>query len=264
MDRLDNKTLRERVYAHLKQEILNNRIAPGAVLQEVPLAESLGVSRGPIREALGDLAAEGLVTITPRRGAVVTALTKHDFLEAYQVREVLEALAVRLAVPRISNDELDALNGRLEEMLRCSARHDDTGFFEANTAFHEAFVVASGNTKLVEVYRRLIGQMGPYRRPSALLRGSLDRSISEHQGIMDAARARDGELAAALVLDHIRVPQRRLEALSEEEFAEENLLKSQQAPTRTIAEPDPDSRRSRSSQNSTGVRAPSWDRSVDR
>jgi len=234
--RLDNKTLRERVYAHLKEEILVNRIAPGSVLQEVPLAESLGVSRGPIREALGSLAAEGLVTITPRRGAVVTKLTKRDFLEAYQLREVLEELAVRMAVPRMSVDELDALEARIEEMLRCSARDDDTGFFEANAAFHEAFVVASGNRKLIEVYRRLVGQMGPYRRPSALLRGSLDRSIAEHQEIMVAARARDGERAAELVVDHIRVPQRRLDSLSDEEFAEENLLKSQRASLRTDAE----------------------------
>jgi DNA-binding GntR family transcriptional regulator len=235
MGRFDNKTLRERVYAHLKEEILDNRIAPGSVLQEVPLAESLGVSRGPIREALGILAAEGLVTITPRRGAVVTALTKQDFLEAYQVREVLESLAVRLAVPRMSADEVDALEGPIEDMLSCSARGDEIGFFEANTAFHEAFVVASGNSKLVEVYRRLIGQMGPYRRPSALLRGSLDRSIAEHQGILDAARSRDGERAVELILDHIRVPQRRLDGLSDEEFAEENLLRSQQAAPRKAA-----------------------------
>ncbi len=83
----------------MREGILANRIAPGTVLQEVPLAESLGVSRGPIREALGDLAAEGLVTITPRRGAVVASLSKRDFLEAYQVREALESLAVQLAVP---------------------------------------------------------------------------------------------------------------------------------------------------------------------
>ena len=229
MAKLDNQTLRERVHAHLKDEILANRIAPGSVLQEVPLAEALGVSRGPIREALGSLAAEGLVTITPRRGAVVTRLTKRDFLEAYQVREVLEQLAVRIAVTRMSPTELDGAEARIEEMIRCSAADDDTGFFEANAAFHEAFVVASGNTKLVEVYRRLVGQMGPYRRPSALLRGSLNRSIAEHQAIMVAARARDDERAAALVVAHIRVPQQRLETLSDEDFAEENLLRSQQA-----------------------------------
>ncbi len=227
--RLDNQTLRERVYAHLREEILDNRIAPGSVLQEVPLAESLGVSRGPIREALGSLAAEGLVTITPRRGAVVTTLTKRDFLEAYQVREALEALAVRIAVPRMSDRELDALDARIEEMEQCSARADDTGFFDANAGFHEAFVLASGNTKLIEVYRRLVGQMGPYRRPSALLRGSLDRSIVEHRKIMSAARERDAEQAAALVVDHIRVPQRRLDGLSDEDFARENRIRHQEA-----------------------------------
>ena len=238
MASFDNQTLRERVHAHLKQEILDNRIVPGALLQEGPLADLLGVSRGPIREALSNLAAEGLVTITPRRGAVVTELTKHGFLEAYQVREALEALAVRLAVPRMSSEELDALEGPLEEMRQCSARQDVSGFFDANSAFHEAFVVASRNGKLLEVYRRLIGQMAPYRRPSALLRGSLDRSIAEHREIMVAARAREGDRAAALVVDHIRVPQRRLEALSEEEFAQENRVRSQPLAPRPAADPE--------------------------
>jgi DNA-binding GntR family transcriptional regulator len=223
MPRLDNQTLRERVYRHLKEEIMAGRIAPATVLQEVPLAESLGVSRGPIREALGTLAAEGLLTLTPRHGAVVTTLTKDDFLEAYQVREALEALAVRLAIPRMTDAEMEALDAYIVEMRRCAARSDDAGFFDANTAFHEAFVIGSGNGRLLEIYRRLIGQMRPYRRPSALLRGNLGQSIAEHQGIMDAARARDPERTARLTLDHIRVPQWRLQGLSDEEFAAENL-----------------------------------------
>ena len=217
--KLGNKTLRELVHAHLKEEILANRITPGSVLQEVPLAASLGVSRGPIREALGSLAAEGLVTITPRRGAVVTSFTKEDFLEAYQVREVLEQLAVRIAVPRMTSAQLDDVDAQIDDMIRCSAAGDDTGFFEANAAFHEAFVVASGNSKLIEIYRRLVAQMQPYRRPSAQLRGSLDRSVTEHRAIMSAAREGDVERAVTLVGDHIRVPQRRLENLSEDDFA---------------------------------------------
>jgi DNA-binding GntR family transcriptional regulator len=225
--KLGNKTLRELVHAHLKEEILANRITPGSVLQEVPLAASLGVSRGPIREALGSLAAEGLVTITPRRGAVVTSFTKEDFLEAYQVREVLEQLAMRTAVPRISDAELDAIDAQIEEMIRCSAARDDTGFFEANAAFHEAFVVASGNSKLIEIYRRLVGQMQPYRRRSAQLRGSLDKSVAEHRDIMSAVRARDVARAVALVGDHIRVPQRRLEGVSEDDFARESFRRSE-------------------------------------
>jgi DNA-binding GntR family transcriptional regulator len=219
--KLDNQTLWERVYLQLKQEILENRIPPGTVLQEVPLAESLGVSRGPIREALGRLASEGLVTVTPRRGAVVTALTKRDFLEAYQVREALEALAVSLAVPRLGDDDFAELERLMAEMDASAAADDLTAFFDANSAFHEAFVVASANAKLLEMYRLLIGQMGPYRRPSASLRGSLAVSIAEHRGIIDAARAHATDRTVELVLDHIRVPQLRLARITDAEFLDE-------------------------------------------
>jgi DNA-binding GntR family transcriptional regulator len=219
MDRFENLTLRERVYRHLRSEIVTNQIAPGSVLQEVPLAESLGVSRGPIREALGALAAEGLVTITPRRGAVVTALAKRDFLEAYQVREVLEALAARLAVPVIGPHELEAMGEAIEAMESAASGQDLMAFFDANAAFHGALIDASGNRKLIEIHRRLISQMGPYRRPSALLRGNLERSIAEHREILAAARSGDADRTSTLVMEHVRIPLRRLEALSDEEFA---------------------------------------------
>jgi DNA-binding GntR family transcriptional regulator len=145
MPRLDNLTLRERVHEHLKGEILANRYAPGSELLEVPLSEELGVSRGPIREALRSLESEGLVEITPRRGAFVTSLSKRDFLEAYQVREALEALGVRLAVPRLTEAGLDALEVRLDEMAEHAAAGDVDAFFEANAGFHEAFMEASEN-----------------------------------------------------------------------------------------------------------------------
>jgi len=217
----DNTTLRARVHQHLRAAILSAQIPPGTVLQEVPLAASLGVSRGPLREALGDLAAEGLVTITPRRGAVVSMLTKRDFLEAYQVREALEAMAVRLAVPIMTSERYAVLEAAQDRMVDAAARNDSAGFFHGNVAFHEGWVEASGNAKLLDIYRRLMAQLVVYRRPSAFLRGGLDQSIREHQGIVDAARANDPERAAALMLQHIEVPQRRLATLSEDEFARE-------------------------------------------
>ena len=219
MPRLDNLTLRERVHEHLKSEILANHYPPGSELLEVPLSEELGVSRGPIREALRSLESEGLVEITPRRGAVVVSLTKRDFLEAYQVRESLEALGVRLAVPRLSAADLDALDAQLDLMAEHAAAGDLDAFFEVNAAFHEAFMEASENRKLIEVYRRLMAQMGPYRRPSARLRGNVERSISEHREIVEAARQRDVEVAVARLMKHVEVPQRILEGMSDEEFA---------------------------------------------
>lgn len=221
MNGFDNTTLRARVHQHLRAAILSAEIPPGALLQEVPLAASLGVSRGPVREALGDLAAEGLVTITPRRGAVVSMLTKRDFLEAYQVREALESMAVRLAVPIMTPERFTVLESAQAQMVRSAGRDDFGGFFDGNVAFHEAWIEASGNAKLLDIYRRLMAQLVVYRRPSAYLRGGLDQSIREHDEIITAARAGDAELAASLMLQHIEVPQRRLATLTEEEFARE-------------------------------------------
>jgi DNA-binding GntR family transcriptional regulator len=221
MERFDNTTLRARVHQHLREAILSARIPPGTVLQEVPLAASLGVSRGPLREALGDLAAEGLVTITPRRGAVVSTLTKRDFLEAYQVREALETMAVRLAVPTMTGERFAVLERAQERMVEAAAAGDFQGFFDGNVAFHEAWVEASGNAKLLDIYRRLMAQLVVYRRPSAFLRGGLDQSIREHEGIIEAAHAGDPELATTLMLQHIEVPRRRLATLSEDEFIHE-------------------------------------------
>ena len=106
---LENLTLWQRVYEYLREEIISERLQPGTELQEVALSEELGVSRGPIREAIGRLAAEGLVTVRPRRGALVRSLSKDEFLELYQVREALEMLAVRLAVPKLEPDDVAQL-----------------------------------------------------------------------------------------------------------------------------------------------------------
>ena len=215
--KLENLTLWERVHGHLREEILANRLPPGTVLGEVALAESLGVSRGPVREALGRLAAEGLVTVRPRRGAVVSALSAGEFREAYEVREALETLAARLAVPRLAPDEVERLQSLVDEQARRAVEGDVERFFQANQAFHELIVSASGNRTLQEMHRQLVGHMGRYRTRSLVLRGTLKRSVGEHRAIMRAIRAGDAEKAAHLLGEHIRVPQRRLEAASDDE-----------------------------------------------
>jgi DNA-binding GntR family transcriptional regulator len=215
---LENLTLWQRVYRHLHGEILEGRLEPGTELAEVALAEQLGVSRGPIREAIGRLASEGLVTVRPRRGAVVRSLSRKEFLELYQVREALELMAVRLAVPRLTEqdfEELAALNRAMDDH---AARGEVTQFFEANLAFHDRLLDACGNAKLQELYRQLLGQLGRYRMRSLTLRGNLRRSVSEHAAILRAARRGDAERASQLMSEHIRVPQRRLKNFRESEL----------------------------------------------
>ena len=209
---LDNRTLWEQVRDRLREDILAGRLDPGTELSEVALAREFGTSRGPLREALGRLAAEGLVTITPRRGAVVTQLSRQEFLDAYQVREALETLAIRLAVPLMSDIEVAHLR-ELCELMGRAARDDEVHvFFDTNNSFHEALVRGSRNHKLHEVHRMLVGQMVPYLPRSLELRGSLQQSVAEHEAILAAIEARDPERAAELLAEHIEVPQRVLES----------------------------------------------------
>jgi DNA-binding GntR family transcriptional regulator len=207
---VENLTLWQRVYSHLRGEILSGELPPGTELQEVALSATLGVSRGPIREAIGRLAAEGLVTVRPRRGAVVRELSTEEFLEAYQVREALEVMAVRLAVPRLTDTDVATLEMCIAEMTSCADSGDTQGFFEANSGFHRAFFDISGNRMLVDLYRGLCSQIDRYRLRSLELRGNVQRSIAEHKAILRAARAGDVERAVHLVSEHIRVPQIRL------------------------------------------------------
>ena len=207
---LDGRTLWERVHDHLRDEILSGRMTPGTELSEVALAESLGVSRGPVREALGRLATEGLVTIRPRRGAVVRALSSDEFIEAYQVREALETMAARLAVPQLTDEHVSALERAIDAMAECGNTGDVQGFFEANTAFHLVFFDVAGNRMLVDLYLQVRGQIDRHRLRSLELRGDVRRSIAEHKAILRAAKAGDVERTVHLVSEHIRVPQIRL------------------------------------------------------
>jgi DNA-binding GntR family transcriptional regulator len=207
---LDHRTLWQRVHDHLRDEIISGSLMPGTELHEVALAASFGVSRGPVREALGRLATEGLVNIRPRRGAVVRALSSEEFMEAYQVREALEMMAVRLAVPRLTVEDLDAMEQLIEDMGRLAEAGDVQGFFEANTEFHQRFFEVAQNRMLAGFYRQLRGQIDRHRLRSLELRGDLRRSIAEHRAILSAARAGDVERTVSLASDHIRVPQIRL------------------------------------------------------
>ena len=208
----DNLTLSQRVYEHLRDEILADHLLPGTELSEVALSKELAISRGPIREAMGRLAAEGLITMRPRRRAEVRSLTPQELIDAYQVREALEVMAVRLLIPRVTEADL----ARLEELIDQMAAHSAEGavreFFTANVSFHELLCELSGNPKLQEVHHRLEGEIGRFQNRTLALRGSMDDSLTEHRAILAAIRLRDADRAAALTAEHIRVPAQRLQA----------------------------------------------------
>jgi GntR family transcriptional regulator, rspAB operon transcriptional repressor len=207
----ENLTLWQRVYEHLRGEIMADRLPPGTELSEVALSRELSVSRGPIREAMGRLAAEGLVTVRPRRGAEVRAITPGELVDSYEVREALEVLAVRLATPRITESDLERLEELVDSMATHSRNDAVADFFAANVIFHELLCELSGNKKLQEVHHRLASEIGRFQAQTLALRGNLEGSVNEHRAILAAMRLGDVEKAAALTAAHVRVPTQRLQ-----------------------------------------------------
>jgi DNA-binding GntR family transcriptional regulator len=208
-------TLAEQVCALVRERVLANVAPPGSILREEALAAEFSVSRVPVREALRQLAAEGLVDLVPRHGAIVSSLSLKQFLDAYRVREALEVLAVRLAAPMLGPDGLARLRELEVRMEECAARGDQEAFFAANTEFHRLLVERSGNDDLLAMHASLTARMRRYQSPSLDLRGGMERSLEEHRAIIDAIAGGDADGAAALLGEHIRVPQRMLEAMAE-------------------------------------------------
>ena len=216
---VNTNTLSQQVYSHLRAGILDNTYPPGSSLPEEALAASLKVSRVPVREALRRLSAEGLVVIRPRQGATVTELTSKEFLDAYQVREALEVLAVRLAVPQLTPDDLDQLDALQQAMHLAADANDAEAFFGVNAEFHGFLVEKADNGDLKAIYKSLIDRMRRYRTPSLDLRGGMTTSLDEHAAILIAIRNGDADEAAHLIAEHIHVPQ----GVLEDELGEEEL-----------------------------------------
>ncbi|MEZ4500086.1 MAG: GntR family transcriptional regulator [Thermomicrobiales bacterium] len=208
---LATATLAEQVYDNLRQGILANDYPPGTSLREESLAAHFAVSRVPVREALRRLAADGLVTLTPRLGATVSSLSPKQFLDAYRVREALETLAIRLAVPNFTAEDMEALRHCNDQMRLHATNGDTTAFFAANAAFHDLIMIRADNDDLRSIYSTLMDRMRRYRWPSLDLRGGMERSVGEHDAILGAIVAGDQDEAARLLAAHIHVPQKILE-----------------------------------------------------
>jgi DNA-binding GntR family transcriptional regulator len=215
---VDRRTLSEQVYQSLRADILSGRYPPRTELSEVALADSFGTSRGPVREAIRRLWAEGLVLERPRRGAVVASLSKKDFENAYQVRSGLEVMAVTLGTPLRTEEALRRIDELIEEMDEQADANDEERFFVANRGLHREICALADNPILIGIYDRLINTMERYSHRSAVIRGDLKSSVDEHRAIVEAIRRGDVDDAASLTQEHISIPLRKVEEMSEQEW----------------------------------------------
>ncbi|WP_420404492.1 GntR family transcriptional regulator [Nisaea sp.] len=192
-----------KAYHAIKAMILDGRLKPSASYLETELAERIGVSRTPAREAALRLEREGLVTVRPRRGIQVLPVSAEDMEEIYQLLSALEPLAAQLAAERgLSADEANALEQATDRMEEALAENDLVAWAEADDTFHVRLVEASGNRRLIEAVARYRTQVHRARMATLSLRPRPLQSTRDHRALVDRLLARDPEGARDVHFAH--------------------------------------------------------------
>lgn len=195
----------ELIADELETLILDGILPFGERLDEAQLAERFSVSRTPVREAFQRLALSGLVEQLPRRGVFVRQPGPVELIQMFEVMAELEALSARLAAVRISDEALEDLRTANAQCQRAANMQDTDGYYEVNERFHKIIYNQSGNDFLEQECLRLHRRLKPFRRVQLRLRGRLKQSMAEHEGILDALDASDGERAASAIRQHVAV-----------------------------------------------------------
>ena len=195
--------LRDVVFQTLRQAILRGELEPGERLMEIHLANRLGVSRTPIREAIRKLELEGLVVMIPRRGAIVASITEKDLKDVLEVRRTLEIMAGEIACERITPELLEQLKNTGHEFMVRKDTNDFTSLAEVDVKFHDIIYAATGKQRPISSVVYLPVQMNRYRREYLKDTGSHERLNSEHYEIYEGIRNGDKETVKAAIGRHI-------------------------------------------------------------
>lgn len=200
--------LRDVVFNTLREAILKGDFAPGERLMEKQLAERMGVSRTPIREAIRKLELEGLVIMVPRKGAEVARITGKDISDVLEVRATLEALAVKLACKKMSDQELKDLEVVNDAFKKAADSKDVKTLIEKDVEFHDIIFHSSDNEKLIQIINNLREQIYRFRVEYIYKMTSYDGLVSEHEEIVKAMIARKGKDASNIAQEHIENQER--------------------------------------------------------
>ena len=200
----DHPTLPASVAARLRQMITEGELPAGSRLNERALGEKLGVSRTPLREAFRQLAAEGLVSLEPNRGAQVVALSDDDIRESFEVMSGLEALSGELACRHITDEEVAEIRALTFEMLACHARNDLPAYYRLNRQIHDLINLAARNRLLTRTYQNLNLRIQNLRFRSNFDREKWGKACQEHMQMVEALAARAPARLTALLRTHLK------------------------------------------------------------
>ncbi|AFQ42156.1 MULTISPECIES: GntR family transcriptional regulator [Desulfosporosinus] len=197
------KPLREIVFESMRDAILSGVLEPGERLMEIQLAEEMGVSRTPVREAIRKLELENFVVMIPRKGAYVAGVSSKDVADVFEIRSALEGLAAGLAAERITEDELEQMERVLFYRANAEGEMDLEQIVKSDTDFHALVYSASRNERLIQILANLREQIQRFRATSLAVPGRNKLALEEHRMIVEALRKHDSEEAQSLAMAHI-------------------------------------------------------------
>lgn len=195
--------LRDVVFNTLRQAILRGELKPGERLMEIQLANKLGVSRTPIREAIRKLELEGLVLMIPRKGAEVAEITEKSLRDVLEVRRALEELAVELVCEKITDEKIQDLKDAAEDFKASLKERDITRIAEADVKFHDVIYIATDNQKLIQLLNNLREQMYRYRVEYLKRSDFHQQLIDEHEEIIETIESGQKDRAVQVVCQHV-------------------------------------------------------------
>jgi len=199
----DNRSLTSIIFDKIREDILIGKYASGEKIVEAKLAEELGVSRTPVREALKQLELDGLVDNIPNRGVIVKGISKQDIQDIYTIRIAIEGIAVKWAIERMTDDDLNKLKEIYELMEFFTYKKDIEKFAELNTQFHEAIYNATKSRYLEHVLTDFQYFIKTTRYKSLKTTGRLNSALQEHKEILDALIKKDVDEAKKAIIYHI-------------------------------------------------------------
>jgi DNA-binding GntR family transcriptional regulator len=215
LELLRTSSLTQVVQGEIEKIILAGVFRPGEKLNEKALADRLGVSRGPVREAFQALHARGLVEMVPNRGVFVQRITRHDAVAIYDVRAGLFGTACRLLAERIDPALAADLRALLAQMDAAGVRRDLDAYYPLNIAFHTAIVRGAANPVLAETYTTLVSRLHLFRARGLVHGGGFESSNIEHRRIVDALDARDAVAAFEAGYAHVQAGKARIVTTAE-------------------------------------------------
>jgi DNA-binding GntR family transcriptional regulator len=200
---IERRPLHNELAERLRHLIVEGDLAPGEKLSERDLCSRFGVSRTPLREALKVLSTEGLVRLIPHRGAAVSKLTISDLEEAFPIMGALEAVAGELACRHITDEEIAQLQAIHMEMVAEHRARNLERYFALNQRIHEGILAAARNPTLAQMQRGLAGRVRRARYMANMSAARWAEAVREHEAILEALSARDGERLATLLKTHL-------------------------------------------------------------